>query len=358
MAGQSSMVVIDGDMHIIEPEAHRSFLQPHVRDAFAGRKQAATTGRYHPLWGDLENTGNLKVPADAHEYLADMDAIGIDVAVLYRTYLGWVGLVREAAAAVAVARRYNDWLADLCRTAPDRLKGVAVVAPQDVPTAVRELHRAVEQLGFVGVVLPTWIPGRYLSDTAFDPLYAAAADLGVPIGFHAGAPTEAMPRRFADHLSTHAIAHTTEQMAAVCSIVVGGVLERHPTLRVAFLESGIGWVPYWLERLDGNYAKLGGEVPFLIRKPSEYLLSGRCYFHTEPDERGLPYAIQVLGDELIMWSSDYPHWDCAFPDSARLLQQRTDLSEASKRKLLGENAARFYRLEVGAEANTHAGSPA
>ena len=135
-------------------------------------------------------------------------------------------------------------------------------------------------------------------------------------------------------------------MAAVCSIVLGGVLERHPDLRVAFLEAGVGWVPYWLERLDEHFEKLGNEVPHLSMKPSEYLLSGRCYFHVEPEERGLPFAIEVLGDDLLMYASDYPHWDCAFPDSARLLRERADLSETSKRKILGQNAARFYGLPV------------
>jgi predicted TIM-barrel fold metal-dependent hydrolase len=83
-------------------------------------------------------------------------------------------------------------------------------------------------------------------------------------------------------------------------------------------------------------------------KPSEYMRSGRCYYHTEPEEKGLVYAIEVLGDDQIMYASDYPHWDCMHPDSARILQERTDLSASTKRKILGDNAARFYKLPVPA----------
>jgi predicted TIM-barrel fold metal-dependent hydrolase len=192
------------------------------------------------------------------------------------------------------------------------------------------------------------VPGHYLGGREFDPIYSESAQLGVPIGFHTGAGQEAMPPRFPDFLSTHAAAHAFEQMSAAATIVVGGVLERHPTLRVAFLESGIGWVPYWMERLDENFEKRHAEVPYLTRKPSEYLLSGRCYFHTEPEERGLVYAVEVMGNDYIMYASDYPHWDCSHPDSARILEARGDLSEDTKRKILCENAARFYQLPVTA----------
>ncbi len=109
-------------------------------------------------------------------------------------------------------------------------------------------------------------------------------------------------------------------------------------------------MPYWIERLDEHYEKLRGEVPYLTRKPSEYLLSRRCYFHAGSEERGLVPAIDVIGDDCIMYASDYPRWDSAFPDSVSLLQERTDLPESSKRKVLGENAARFYKLPVAATA--------
>jgi predicted TIM-barrel fold metal-dependent hydrolase len=155
-----------------------------------------------------------------------------------------------------------------------------------------------------------------------------------------------MPNRFPDVLSTHVCAHPTEQLAALCSVVIGGVLERHPTLRVGFLESGIGWVPYALERLDEHHELLAGEVPHLSHPPSHYMLSGRCFFHADEDERALPYAISVLGDKCLMYASDYPHWDSHFPDGVRSLRQRTDLGEETKGRLLGDNALRFYGPRV------------
>ncbi len=335
-----AMTVIDSDGHVRDDA---DLLQPFLPEAFRGRPLFARDEWHRHLPGT--RGANPRTPQDQ---LAAMDREGVDVAVLYPTSGLGIGVLREPEKAVAIAHAYNDWLADFCTAAPERLKGVAIVAPHDPLAAARELNRAVTDLGFVGLMMPTWVPGRYLSDQAFDPIYAEAATLGVPIGTHTGVGQEAMPPRFPDFLSTHATAHPFEQMAAVCSFVVGGILERHPALRVAFLESGIGWVPFWLERLDESFEKRHAEVPYLRMKPSEYLLSGRCYFHTEPEEKGLVYAIEVLGDDQIMYASDYPHWDCMHPDSARILQERTDLSESSKRKILGDNAARFYKLPVPA----------
>jgi len=113
---------------------------------------------------------------------------------------------------------------------------------------------------------------------------------------------------------------------------------------MGFLESGIGWVPYWFERMDEHYAKLASLVPNLSRVPSDWAKDPRVIFSCDPDEETLPLALELLGDTQVMYASDYPHWDAMTPWTVKVLAERGDLSDEAKRKILGANAARFYGL--------------
>ena len=141
-------------------------------------------------------------------------------------------------------------------------------------------------------------------------------------------------------------------MVAMLSLVCGGVLARLPKLGVAFLEIGIGWVPYWMERMDEHYEKhelrdeLKKEVPYLTKEPSEYVKAGNVFVTCEPDEKTLPDCIGHTGEDLPMYASDYPHVDSKFPETVKLLRSREDLPPNVKEKILGLNAARFYNLEL------------
>jgi predicted TIM-barrel fold metal-dependent hydrolase len=138
------------------------------------------------------------------------------------------------------------------------------------------------------------------------------------------------------------------QQTAMADLVFGGVLERHPRLKVAFLESGIGWVPWFMERMDADFGRLPERVDesegLKTGRPSDYLRSGNCYFACDPDEATLPYVASVMGEDTIVYASDYPHWDARYPDSVRLIAERDDLSPALKRKILCDNGRRLYRL--------------
>jgi predicted TIM-barrel fold metal-dependent hydrolase len=127
-------------------------------------------------------------------------------------------------------------------------------------------------------------------------------------------------------------------------MVFEGVPERFPDLRLAFLEAGCGWAPYWMERMDDEYAKRAVEAPVLKKKPSDYVRSGRIYFSCEADEWLLPQAVRLVGDGQIVYASDYPHWDHSFPGSIGEIRDRGDLTDAEKRKILADNARRLYRL--------------
>jgi uncharacterized protein len=212
---------------------------------------------------------------------------------------------------------------------------------------VRELRRAVTELDFVAGVIPYHSRGKDLSHPSFYPLWEAAQDLNVPITVHAGSnlPHPGRDELFTNYFMDHVIAHPFSQMAAATAIIGGGVLELFPRLRVAFLESGCGWLPYLIERLDEHFEKLPRSyAPNLQRKPSEYLADGNVFISFEPDEQGVAYVASVIGADQLVFASDYPHLDAAFPHATAEVKERTDLDDEVKRKLLYSNAQRLYGL--------------
>jgi hypothetical protein len=133
-------------------------------------------------------------------------------------------------------------------------------------------------------------------------------------------------------------------MISIISIIANGVLDRFPKLKVAFLEAGVGWVPYWMDRFDEKYRARKIEMDSLEMLPSEYVKANRCFFTCEGEESALPLMIARFGDDCIMYASDYPHWDTEWPDTARPIIERNDISESSKEKILSLNARSFYGL--------------
>ena len=128
------------------------------------------------------------------------------------------------------------------------------------------------------------------------------------------------------------------------AFTVGGILHRFPKLRVAFLEANTGWLPFWLDRLDEHWELTPEQAPIIDRKPSEYFLSGRCFVGADPDERGVAHVVNSLGEDVVVYASDYCHWDCAFPDTVKIVTERTDISQSAKRKILLDNARRLYAV--------------
>jgi hypothetical protein len=110
------------------------------------------------------------------------------------------------------------------------------------------------------------------------------------------------------------------------------------------MEAGVGWAPFWLERLDEHWEHVPDAAPSIDRPPSEYFRDGTCFLTAEPDERMIPYVADTVGDGVICYASDYCHWDCAFPDTVRIVARRTDLGDDRRAALLGANAATLYSL--------------
>lgn len=286
---------------------------------------------------------------DPKERLVDMDVEGIDVAVLFGTAVG-LGLCsyEDKDFAVAMAKAYNNWLRDYCSHRPERLKGVAIVPLQDPDEAAKELRRTVTELGMVTVSVPCNNGPRTIADPVYQPLFATAQELDVPIcihsspGMHGANPVSV--ERSDNFFVNHATGFAFEQMMAITLLLAAGTFDSFPKLRFAFLEAGAGWVPYWMERLEEHYEKLPGHVPGLKRSPDEIMRSEQCFYSCEPEE-DLRHTLEIVGEDRIMYASDYAHWDCEFPESVNLIKQQP-ISDRARRKILAENASRLYRLPI------------
>jgi predicted TIM-barrel fold metal-dependent hydrolase len=284
--------------------------------------------------------------------LADMDLEGIDVAVLYPPGSGEEWAMDDAEFAGALCRTLNDARAEFASHAPDRLKLVAKLPMIEPKLAAEELERCVTQHGFVGLVTATHIRDKNLDDPSFDVVWQTAQRLGVAVCAHGGgqAPgqTPFAIERFATRLGIHAITHPVGAMEAVYHFTVGGILHRFPELRVGFMEAGVGWLPFWIDRLDEHWERMPEQAPGIDRPPSHYF-RGRCFLTAEPGDRTLRWVIEAEGPEIVCYASDYYHWDSEFPDSVRLFAERTDLPSGAFRQLFSANAARLYRLPERAQ---------
>lgn len=284
---------------------------------------------------------------NAEARIKDLDLEGIDIQVILGSLCLAASTLRDPGFALAFCRACNNYVAEFCSAYPDRLKGVAVVPLQDVSAASGEARRAVKELGLIGISIPPSLPGKNLDDPTFHPFYAEIEELNVPLGIHWGNGTYlpgAGTDRFNKHFLTHVVGHPFEQMLAMTALVCGGILEEYPKLKFGFLESGCGWLPYLMWRLDEEYRGRSLEVPLLKDKPSEYIKRGQCFISCSPDEFLIPIVAETIGAGTIMFSSDYPHADGLFPESVRTINERQDISPDLKRRILGDNAARFYNL--------------
>ena len=374
--------LFDSDLHVIEPaDLWRRYIDPRFRDrAPVGVvEQPFSTGHLHPLDGvpfSPTDTGDFARMASGHcveqahargryeQYcgfdrrgwgpdvqLEAMDAEGIDRAVIFPT-AGLTVNGREYdddAFAAALARAYNDWLADFCARDSDRLFGAAMIHVQNVPAAVEEVRRARRELGFRGIYLrPNPMRGRNWHDPAYDPLWAACEEEALPVGFHEGYPSRlphAVAERFNDGLADwwltdHVARHPIEMMYTAICLISGGVLERFPGLTVGLLEANCSWVPYWLWRMDEHYEvrefALRARLPEL---PSTYF-KRQCFVSIEADEEAACPILERIADNVV-FSTDFPHSDCAWPNASRAFLE-LPMSEEQKRRILWDNCERMY----------------
>jgi predicted TIM-barrel fold metal-dependent hydrolase len=322
------------------------------QSAFVGKDLQRRAFARHPHYEVAHARGY-----DAESHVAAMDIEGIDVAVIYGTRGRQVQMHDdlEPEVAAALARAHNNWTHDFCACNPERLKFAAQLSFHDVGLAIHEARRAVRDLGAVAVIgNPNPVRGRHVHDPEFEPLWAAIEELGVPVGFH---PTgqaslrDDIARRYLDHPNGRVIGvagrNPMELMLAFASFAAGGVLERHPGLRCAFLEGTCGWLPWWLWRLDEAWEKFGpGSEVQISQLPSQYFFR-QCYVATDADEKVLRQVVEAVGDDNIVVSTDYPHSDGLFPSAIEEFTALEGVSDKTKAKILWDNCARLYKINGG-----------
>ncbi len=296
----------------------------------------------------LERYGSLAAEGFTAEGVVNaLDVEGIDVSVIYGPlYPCWIeGMDPELAC--ALARAYSRWLAQYSADSGGRIVGAAPIPLHSIEGALAELSYAHEQLGINAAwTRPNPVGGRPLGAPEFDPFFEALADQKIPLSLHEGSGSMMQnigSERFTETwFEQHACVHPMEQQMAMLSLIVQGVFERHPTLRVAFLESGAAWLPSWLHRLD-EHAELVAwrEAPYLSLKPSDYFRQS-CFISCDPDDELLYQVIEALGDDRIVFATDFPHPDAKYPNAVKSFMGLPKVTVESQRKILWDNAVAFY----------------
>jgi predicted TIM-barrel fold metal-dependent hydrolase len=282
---------------------------------------------------------------DVEARLRDLDNAGVDVQVIYPT-LFLVPLSEDDAFETALMRSYNSWIAERCGERPDRLRWSALLPLREPAEAVREIER-VAKLGAVSLVTYGTVGEKMLHAPQFDPVWAAASDSGLPVCVHVGWSFPPLRQMCDEHVSSLNISFTLPVLFGLVSFLAGGILDRFPKLRVAFLEAGAGWMPWFMERVDhyhpvANFFRKSFGLDVLPRqRPETY--KDRVFATCEADEMLLPQVVEYLGENNLMVSEDMPHLE-AREGSVRELARRKDIDDKVKQKILSENPARFYNL--------------
>ncbi len=367
--------VIDADGHILEPlSLWNDYMDPKYRDR-APRLMKDESGKERLMidekklggergLGQLGGVGARQgvVVDDAMEYeqgrkggfdpharIPDMDLDGIDAAFLYPSIGLFCGSIQDPDLAAAVARAiYSRWLADYCKPYPDRLFGVAMIPLQSVEHAIQEMKFARKELGFRGAFIrPNPYSEKMVDQPMYEPFWQAAEDLDMSVGFHEGGGA-GMPQvgydRFTGRGARHIVSHTMEMMMAALAVIWGGVCERHPKLRIAFLESGGGWIAPWLDRMNRHYDDQGFNDSGLKKRPSEYF-ERNCWIAFEPVEKSLGVLAEYVGPHKILWATDYPHPDGFFPGAPDMMRGLLgNASAATRDQVMAGSAKAFYGL--------------
>ena len=330
-----------------------------------------TPAEFHGLLESLRVPGGY----DPHARVADMDRDGIDAAVLFPSLALFFGPLDPIPAfhdidfVTDCQRAYNDWIAEYCRAYPRRLFGMAAVPLQDVERAVAEATRARSTLGLQGVFIrpSAYVDDLPLSHPVYEPFWAACQDLDIPVALHPGVhvDTPGACRKFGlvveseNMIATNmqvdelhggsalgqAVGNTVDMIVTMGRLILGGVCERFPRLRLLFLEAGGGWIPTQLQRMDEQVKAFPLEKRWLSLLPSEYFRR-QCWAGFEPEEWNLADCARRLGADRVIWASDYPHPEF-HPGVVKELQEAiAPLSDDERRAIVGGNAIAAYNLPL------------
>lgn len=348
-------IVVDADIHLNDTPAA---LAPYCAQPWRMSLEmlAETPARYLDIPGFAPNMRldppipggqagrSVHTPAAMR---AELSAIGVDIGVLFPDNLLLFATIPNIEYAVAVAHAYNRWL-EAEWLGEEGLYGALLASPQDPHDAAREIERYAGNERIVAVYLPTAGVNPLWGHRKYDPIFAAAEAANLPVMLHS--VTVISPvfpcqiEQFENHFARQMLSHSFAMMANLTSIMHTGAPARFPKLRIGFTEAGIAWVPYMMWRMDKYFNEYRRLVPFLERRPSEYMKE-RMWFATQPieepdDPRDLVHIIETIGADRVLFASDWPHHDFDHPRALLKLP----MSPETKRKVMGEAALELFGI--------------
>lgn len=369
--------VFDADTHVVYPRdlwsrflderhRHRVDRRPPFGDFDAynpvtvdGRYTQHTTtvyGRFQEAIGwtaddMIAKYGDIVMAGFPGDMVAEsLKAEGVDMAVIYGPEydLWFEGIDPELQA--AMVRAYNRWGQEMAESSGGRIQVSGPVPLNDVSRAVTEIQYAYDHLGTRCFwARPDRFNHRNLGDRYYDPIYELLQDLDCAFATHEfmglNGPT-AGSDRFRTFTEWHTVVHPHEAQSAIVSMIVQGVYERFPKLRVAYMEAGCGWLPSWLDRIDEQLELAGAkEAPWLTRSATD-TFKDNCWVSTECEDVFVADVIRHMGDGHIVFETDFPHPDAKFPGATdHFLGMQVDgLSDESKARIMWDNAVDLYRF--------------
>jgi predicted TIM-barrel fold metal-dependent hydrolase len=375
----SDSLLLDADSHVSEPlnlwkerlpKGYRD-IAPHMETEYQGQPGAwwfieqdrqphnvilgfganKTIEQLRDLLKDFSYAGAHRGGWDPAQRLKDMDQDGVAGDVLYTTLGFRMFWIRDAGFQRACFQVYNEWLAEFCAYSPKRLKGLALISLYDPKQAAADLADCAKK-GLAGAIVWASPPDELpFYSEAYDPFWAAAQEHSMPVSLHEFAgfrwvdwDSNAKKRFIAGAINSH------EAETTFATLILSGVLERFPRLKVIAAELNCGWLAYFLNRIDGHAATRalrvhGSAFPTrLTMLPREYF-NRQLYATFINDPYGIAHRHEI-GVENIMWSSDFPHSATFWPHSREKIEKDfAGVGEEDKRKMVWENAAKLYGFD-------------
>ena len=346
---------VDRDLRDIAPRVLKNEDRPGYSFHAPGMKPSTVSGAWgagksgEELKKHLETAGYESArPSgwDPAERIKDMEIDGVEAEVLYGTLGMRLFPMRDGRLQHAFFQAYNDWLAEYCAYDPKRLHGLGCVSLWDIDEGVKELHRCAE-LGFKGAMIWGYPPpDRQYHTRQYDPLWAAAQDLRLPLSLHIVTGMGDESRVDFTDAPIRYMHMIHEIQRSISSLVLGGVLERFPELMIVAAECEIGWLPHWMQRMDHANFKFGAMMETkLSMQPSDYVR--RQIWLTFMDDAVGAASYEVIGQDSFMWGSDFPHTDSTWPNSRTVIEKNfAGVPDAVAQSILFDNAARLYHIDI------------
>jgi uncharacterized protein len=354
-------LIVDVDSHHYESDSFQEIVEyiddPVLRQNAAHQGLAKPglgvgNGSYQELNGRIiryRGRRKEKVPPKPHRDVTLMrrwmDAMGVDIACLFPTPMLNLSLSPNVAVQTGLAWGYNRWLCERILAEEPRIKSMIYLPFHDPEACIKTVEYFTGKPGVIGFMV-TSTHHRSVFENDYIKLYAMLQERGYPLAFHSATGSETGLRLFNKFFGVHALGFCWHNMVYLTNWIVSAMPERFPKLKTIWIESGLAWVPFLMQRLDNEYMMRSSEVPLLKRKPSDYMRE--MYFSTQPMEmvdnrEALELTFKLMNAESqLLYASDFPHWDMDLPST---IYDLPFLSEQGKRNILGGNAQRLFNLE-------------